>query len=49
MNGDGCSSACLIESTYECTQVLNALSVCTLKCGNAKLEASNSEICDDGN
>jgi cysteine-rich repeat protein len=44
-NGDGCSSACAVESGYTCTGT--APSACTFTCGNGT--KTGSEQCDDGN
>ncbi len=44
-NGDGCSSACLIESGFTCTGPANGLSACTGgACGNGVVNAG--ETCD---
>jgi cysteine-rich repeat protein len=51
-NGDGCSSACVVETRWVCTQVVNATSTCTYTaCGNGYLDsaAPYNEECDDGN
>jgi len=42
-NGDGCSSACLVETGFTCT---GSPSVCTPVCGDGK--KVGTEICDDG-
>ena len=49
--GDGCDENCAIETAtfWECTNVPETLSECNLICGNGKLEASNTELCDDDN
>jgi cysteine-rich repeat protein len=48
VNGDGCSSACAVETRWTCTNVVNMTSVCTyVACGNSYLDAG--EQCDDGN
>ncbi len=38
VNGDGCSSTCVVEPGYSCTAPANDLSVCTLLCGNGVLD-----------
>lgn len=48
VNGDGCSSACAIETRWVCVNTVNATSVCTYTaCGNTYLDSG--EQCDDGN
>jgi MYXO-CTERM domain-containing protein len=42
--GDGCSSACTVESGYSCTMA--SPSVCTTVCGDSIV--AGSETCDDG-
>ena len=51
---DGCSSACVIEDRWECTNTVNSTSVCTYDpCGNSFLDDTapydHGEECDDGN
>ncbi len=50
-NGDGCSSACAVESGYNCVADANGKSVCTAQaqptCGDGKIEGA--EACDDHN
>ena len=47
-NGDGCNSACEVETRWTCTQEVNATSVCTyVACGNGFLDPG--EQCDDSN
>lgn len=53
IEGDGCSKVCHVEYGYECDHDpsnVNLPDVCTKKCGNGLLNASdNAEQCDDGN
>lgn len=47
-NGDGCSSACQVETRWVCVNTVNATSVCTYTaCGNSYIDSG--EQCDDGN
>lgn len=43
-SGDGCSSACAIESGWECS---GTPSSCNLICSNSMLDSG--EVCDDSN
>jgi cysteine-rich repeat protein len=49
VNGDGCSSVCLIEAGFVCSQVEGFTSACqpisTNPCGNGVIDAG--EQCDD--
>ena len=45
-NEDGCSSACAIETGWECS---GEPSVCSTICGDGLIPAGSSEVCDDGN
>ena len=50
LSGDGCSSACQIESGYECTvagQACEKTPITEIPCGNGQPDAD--EECDDGN
>lgn len=47
-NGDGCSSACAVETRWVCVNAVNDTSNCTYTpCGNSYLDSG--EQCDDGN
>lgn len=49
-DGDGCSSACIKETGFLCTENSDGLSECReILCGNGKLDAEAGELCDDGN
>ncbi|MBF0492396.1 MAG: DUF4215 domain-containing protein [Deltaproteobacteria bacterium] len=47
VNGDGCSSNCIVESGYTCTGTPSKCTLPPSKCGNGKVETG--EACDDGN
>ena len=46
LDGDGCSSSCIVESGYTC-QTGKVGSVCSAICGDSLI--LGSENCDDGN
>ena len=46
-DSDGCSSTCMIEDTYSCTD--DEPSVCMVVCGNDVVDGDFGETCDDGN
>ncbi len=45
---DGCSSTCMIEPGFMCTDVPTEMSMCTSDCGDG-IVAAGAEACDDGN
>lgn len=47
INGDGCSSTCIVETGYLCTFSIPTYSVCKAICGDGL--KMPSETCDDGN
>lgn len=44
-NGDGCSSDCMVEAGYYCSEEMG----CVRLCGNGHIDAAIAEACDDGN
>ena len=48
-DGDGCSSTCIEESLYKCSENLLNISSCWLFCGDGSFETTYSEQCDDNN